>query len=101
MSKIKPTSALGIVRADGEVELIDTGGYPLIFVRHSSRGLVIVRSYPNDGDASVETIIQGAHWSRIYNHSPITTRQAALLINRFFKDSLAPYSELRQPEGQP
>lgn len=78
------------VPARGQTELIaeEQGGVErVVFVRYSRRyGIVLVVSYPRENRTKCECIIDGVQWIRWYEHALISTRQAALLVNRFFDD---------------
>lgn len=90
--KIKGYGTL-VLRAQRETELVDFSENPMVFLRYMRQGLVVVRSYPDEKLAAVEMVRDGYRWRRWYEHSPITTRQAARLVNRFLRDMSAPPSE--------
>lgn len=89
---IKPASDLMAfnVPARGETELIaeEQGSVGrVVFVRYSRRyGIVLVMSYLHNGMTKCECVIDGVQWICWYYHVVISTRQAALLVNRFFSD---------------
>jgi hypothetical protein len=89
---IKPASDLMAfnVPARGPTDLIaeEQGSVGrVVFVRYSRRGgIVLVVSYPHNGQTKCECVIYGVQWLRWYQHVVISTRQAALLVNRFFDD---------------
>lgn len=78
------------VPARGETDLIaeeqdDIGR--VVFVRYSRRyGIVLVVSYLHNGQTKCECVIDGVQWICWYKHVVNSTRQAALLVNRFFDD---------------
>jgi len=89
---IQPASDLMAfnIHARGQTELIahepdDIGR--ITFVRYNRRyGIVLVVSYPYNGQTKCECVIDGVQWIRWYEHTVYSTRQAALLVNRFFDD---------------
>lgn len=89
---IKPASDLMAfnVPARGQTDLIveeQDGVGRVVFVRYSQRyGIVLVVSYLHNGQTKCECMIDGVQWIRWYYHVVISTRQAALLVNRFFSD---------------
>lgn len=88
--KIKANNAPVIYKARGQTELKDDTDSVLLFVRYMPQGLVLVRSYPSEGGSAVEMVRDGYIWWRWYEYAPISTRQAALLVNRFLSDMAEP-----------
>lgn len=91
MARIKSSSRFQISRARGYTGEIRIGVDAKIFLRHMRQGLVVVRSYVEDGSL-VEMVRDGYTWWRWYDYTPITARQAALLVNRFIADMSDPAS---------
>jgi hypothetical protein len=75
-----------IYRATGETWYMDGTDRPKIYVRLMPGGMALVASYVEDGQAVVRMVVDGMSYHNWYNTSPITTRQAALLVNRFLRD---------------
>ena len=89
---IKPASDLMAfnVPTRGQTDLVaeEQGSVGrVVFVRYSRRyGIVLVVSYPIGGQTKCECVIDGVQWLCWYQLVVISTRQAALLVNRFFDD---------------
>lgn len=88
---IKPSSDLMDFKVNGAsirtVEVSETDlNASAMFIRFTPRGVVLVRSYYEDDETLVETIIDGRQYRRWYKHGLITARAATLLVNRFFHD---------------
>lgn len=90
--KVKANNAPIVYKARRQTELKDDGNGVLVFVRYMPQGLVLVRSYLSEGGAAVEMVRNGYIWWRWYDYAPVSTRQAALLVNRFMRDMTDPAS---------
>lgn len=86
MAKIEPDGPMQTWKAHGDTWFIDGTDRPKVFIRQLPEGMIVVTSYVEDGQTRVHTVLDGHSFSRWYNTSPITTRAAALLVNRFMKD---------------
>lgn len=59
----------------------------IVFTRFKREyGIILVTTHPRDGMTKCECIIGNALHQRWYYHTVSTTRQAALLVNRFLAD---------------
>lgn len=88
-----------VSKAQGDTECIAQSANSMVFLRYMRQGLVVVHTCPDDGRAVVEMVRDGYHWLRRYEHAPITTRQASLLVNRFIADMSKP--DVYETEVQP
>ena len=72
------------ILADGDLSA--TNAKCKTFVRYTRWGLVLVRSWYGDNTTEVTAVIGAVHYRQWYFHGVITTRAAALLVNRFLTD---------------
>jgi hypothetical protein len=86
MAKIVAQGDAWSYRASGNTEYVYGTNHPKLFLRQLPEGLVVVRSYVEGGETMVEMVRDGLVLRQWYKHSPITTRQASLLVNRFLAD---------------
>jgi hypothetical protein len=87
VSRILADGDLSATNATGETaELYATKAPCKTFVRYTLWGLVLVRSWYDDNTTEVNAVIGTVHYRQWYRHGVITTRSAALLVNRFLAD---------------
>jgi len=65
------------------------------YIRYTVRGLVLVRSYYEGNESLVQAIIGRREYQRWYEPGAFTTRSAALLVTRFFRDIDAQSKEVQ------
>ncbi len=59
----------------------------IVFTRFKREyGIILVTAHPHDNMTKCECVINDALHERWYYHTVSTTRQAALLVNRFLAD---------------
>ena len=89
---IKPASDIisHTIPADGLTYLVArerTGTERIVFVRFKREyGIILITSHPHDGMTRCKCITNNKLHQRWYRHVVSTTRQAAILANRFLAD---------------
>ena len=82
-----PTDGLTTLVAHERTAENRRGNERIVFTRFKREyGIILVTAHPRDGMTKCECIIDGALHERWYYHTVSTTRQAALIVNRFLAD---------------